>query len=136
MRQSKRLHLPKLKRHQGKKTSHYWQYHDCLSFITLQKINISLITTLCNSIHAVVMCSSSNVCVLCMFPPLQHLHRGVNSCPSAELLVPSKHSVIDATVNQGSDHTEMSLQPIDTTSQIPPGGSPPHHVQLFLMSHF
>lgn len=60
--------------------------------------------------------------VLYKHPPPEHLHRGVTSCPSAELFVPSKHSMIDAAANQDSDHTVMLLQPTDTTSQIQTGG--------------
>lgn len=64
------------------------------------------------------------VCVLCVPPPSQHLRRGVTSCLSAELLVPSKHSVIDAAANQDGDHTAMLLRP--TVSQIPTGAFPSH----------
>lgn len=61
-----------------------------------------------------------------VFPPPQHLHRGVTSCPSAELFIPSKHSVIDAAANQDSDHTVMLLQPTEAVSQILSGALLPH----------
>lgn len=58
------------------------------------------------------------VCALFAFPPCQHLHAGVMSCPSAEL---SKHSVMNAAANQDSDRTVMLLQPADITGQTPGG---------------
>lgn len=61
-----------------------------------------------------------------VFPPPQHLRRGMTSCPSAELFIPSKHSVIDAAANQDSDHTVMLLQLTEAVSQILTGALLPH----------
>lgn len=104
---------------QREKTSQYGQCSDGLSFIILPNKHSSDYAVF---MKIVIISISENiyVCVF-MFTFPQHLHIGVTSCPSAELLVPSKHSVIDAAANQDNDHTAELLEP--TSAQIPMGGS-------------
>lgn len=71
-----------------------------------------------------------------MVPAPQRLHWGVTSRLSAELFVPSKHSVIDASANQDSDHTPTLLQLTSAKGRFKP--DPDGRITLHtvsLMSH-
>lgn len=108
----------------------YGQRDDCLPFVMLSNKHYS------DYNFAVVMCRNSDVCLGCTrSQPFSTCTRGVTSCPSAELFISSKHSVIDASANQDSDHTAM-LQPTSAQAlkKSDPHGGFITSMQLFLMN--